>query len=446
MGVFVLCGAVVSALLLFAQTAVAQNKGMEISLNSMVVFALSKNPDIEVFKRRQLQAAYAIKEKESEFYPEVTLNAEGGRSYAKPGAGTLVPGSSAQATNGQVGVVVNQLLFDGFGTTHEVRQREALLESSAYNTKVAVNEVMETCVETYLEVLRYQESVVLSTELLRDVTHQLSIIEEMFDAGSVSKVFLDFARSREAAAKTTLSRARSSLNASLSDLEFLVGKLPGDFVAIPPEFLYPDKLDLQYYLETVEDNNNNIKSKEREISAMKHLMRAEKAKYYPEATFNLSADQGHNDDGPVGRERELSATVRLSYNIFDGYKKEATVNKVYQQLTELEEQMRQLVRDLRREIKLAYNQVTANQDSIVSTLEEIEANVEQKRLSEENFALGEISVIELIESVERLHESKEKLNNLEADMRLNAYRLLITSGVLSESFFCESCYQEVKDI
>lgn len=57
------------------------SEGFPISLNSMVLFALYENPDINLLKAREEQTYYSIKEKEASYYPEVVLDVDGGREF-----------------------------------------------------------------------------------------------------------------------------------------------------------------------------------------------------------------------------------------------------------------------------------------------------------------------------------------------------------------------------
>lgn len=421
--------------------ALAQNQGegFPLSLNSMILFALHENPDIEIFRARKDQSHFSVKEKQADFYPEISLRAEGGRAYNKPGAGVTTPGASAINNSGEINLSIEQLLFDGFRTKNEVDNRKKLEEASEFRTESAIEEIINETVENYLKVLRYQREIEINQNLLASITATLKTIKDQFEAGATGKVMLDYAKARQAYATTELNRAQSSLNDAISNLEFLAGKLPDDFTAIPPEELSPDKIDLQYYLEVIEDKNSKVLASVTEIDAMEHLLDAEKGKYFPTVTFNALASQKHNDGGPIGSEREISGMFRMNYQIFDGFKRKAAKSRIESQIEELDQKRLQILKEVRRDVKLAYNQVQANDYALALTEQEIESNIAQKKLNEENFKSGEINVIELIESAERLKDAYLKKEKLNYEMHFNAYKLLVFTGVLEREFFCETC-------
>lgn len=409
-----------------------------ISLSSMVLFALHENPDIEILAARRDQNIYSVDEKKADLYPQITFTAEGGRQYNDPGSGVETSGASSTNNTGSLNLRLSQLIFNGFKTTNEIENRRKTTQAADFRIQAQVEETINKTVEEYLKAVRYQKDIEILDRLIVDVDKTVGTIQEMFDAGASDKVMLDYAQSRQTFATTELNRAQSSLNDAISNLEFLAGKLPKDFVAMQPEELRPNKLQVQYYLDALEKNNNQVLASHREIEAMNANLKVAKTNF-PEVSLNMEADQTHNDGGPIGVQNELSAMVRLNYKLFDGGRRKAKTNRVSHQVTELEYKKIQIIKNLRKSVKLAYNQVAANQDAILLTAEEISSNKAQIKLNQENFRLGTINVIELIESSERLKVAEIKQNRLTYEKNLNAYELLILTNVLEKDYFCNTC-------
>jgi adhesin transport system outer membrane protein len=413
--------------------------GFPVSLNTIILFALENNPQIEALEYRKDQAEHAIREKWSEYLPQVSARAEFGREYNEPGGGNVAPGSGKTNNAANLTLTLEQVIFNGFRTYNEIKQREHLRESTTYQRDQAIEFVINDTVDNYLKAIRLQEDIKVIAALLVDIQGTLQTIDELFEAGESGKVMLDYARSREAFATTELNKALSRLSDAQSNIEFMTGKLPDDFIAVPPEELLPDKLDMQFYLETIETRNSNVLAKLHDRQTIERLLKQEKARYYPKVTFNLDAEDKHNDGGPLGRQTEVSGTFRVSYDIFDGGERNAAVNRTKSQIKELEQTRQQAIKEAKRDIKLAYNQVQASKDAIELTEIEIESNIAQKVLNEQNFELGNINVIELIESAERLKDAYTKKNELIYEMYKNSYELLVTTKVIEQKYFCETC-------
>src|SRR5690606_131485 len=136
--------------------------------------------------------------------------------------------------------------------------------------------------------------------------------------------------------------------------------------------------------------------------------------------------------GPIGRDQDVRAFFDLSWTLFDGWARDAKVGKIRSQINELDIKDQKIIKELKRDIKQFYNQILATRQSIDVTLDEIASNESLQELNMENFELGNIDVIELIEGEERLNASKLKLNGQVADLYLNTYRLLLTIGYLEK--------------
>ncbi len=433
--IFIFCST-----LLFSNHAFSSSNDLSIklSLNSIIMFALNNNPDIEISWERYSQAQNFIKEAQSKNYPQVNLNIKGEREFRDPSAGTN-PANSDATYNGSVGVTLEQALFDGFGIKEEINRRGKLKESSFWKTQSKVEEIMTETIKIYFNVIRYQEEYKTITDLVANIKETIEVIKLQYEVGSVGKAVIDYAESRLSSANTELNKASSSLNDAVSKLEYLTGKLPPGFIASYPEKLEPDKIDLGYYLSLLEKNNSLVVSTDYEIEAMQHQMQVEKAKFFPKFTFEVNANQKHNNGGNIGRERELSAGVRMNYQIFDGFKRQATKKRVNNQINELAIRRNKIIKEHRRDIKLAYNQIRSNVYSLEVTKEEINSSIALKELNKENFELGNINIIELIESSERLNSARLKEIKLFNSMYNNSYKMLLLSSLIDQHFFCETC-------
>ena len=422
-----------------AQTRAVDYPVIDLSLNSAILFALHDNPEIDIFMERYAQTEAYIKDAESGLYPQVSLSGFVGREYNNPSA----TNSKSDVNNyASMGISLEQLIFDGFETQHGIKRYENLNQQAYWTAQNKVEEILTNTVEAYMNILRYQQTTQINAELLADVQGTVAYINDQYLAGAADKVIVDYANSRLANARTELNNAQSALNDAFSDLEYLTGTLPPKFTTHYPELLNPDKLDLQYFLNLSEHENSQIIASEYEVTAKEHQLAAQRGRDLPSVNFIMDASQSHNSGGDLGIERGASAFIRVDYDLFDGGKRKQVKNRIKSEINELAIQHRRILKEIHRDIKQAYNQITASADSLAATEEEITASTALKALNEENFKLGTINIIELIESAERLNAAKLKQVTLTNDMYMQSYRLLILSSMLGQDFFCASCGYE----
>ncbi len=408
------------------------NEAFDLSLSTAVLFALEENPDLLIAGEKIQQLEEFMNEKKADYWPRVEFSAEGGRQYITPNAG--------KETNnyGNVTLQVSQKVFDGYKTSYQVSQREELTNSERYKALNQKERIVLNTMTFYLDVLLYQSEIATAERFVAGVDKIVQTISEMYQAGAISKAMHDYAVSRQASAYLDLNRAQASYNDAISNLEFLTGKLP-EFTAVDPDVLNPEKYDFDVYFTLAQQQNSKVKINDADLSALKHKLAAEKGGYYPQLDFNVSAEQAHDDGGDVGRQRDVKAYVSMRYEIFDGFFKKHRTNRVNSEIRELEYRERKIVKELKKELQLAYNQIVAIQDAIKAVHVEIKTNTAVKILNKENFRLGNINVIELIEGEERLKAAYQKRHKLKYDFYVNSYSFLINSTIVNDEYFCASC-------
>lgn len=409
---------------------------LDLSLNSAVLFALHNNPDIEILLERHSQTISNMKDARSALYPEIRTSATVGHEYNNPSST-----NGKSAVNGYAGLTfsIEQNLFDGMEIHHTIASRDNDTKAAYWLTRQQIERTLTDAAGFYMEILRYQEELILNQELLADIKDTLAFINDQYEAGAADKVILDYANSRHAFAATQLNRTQASLKDAISNLEFLTGKLPPKFKTYYPERLNPDKLDLQYYLTLADKGNSQLIAAKYEVESAQHRLAAQRGRDLPEVNFVVDMEQTHNSGGETGINRSAAAFVRFDYTLFDGFKRKHVKNRIRSEINETEIRRRQILKNVRRDIKLAYNQIRSNVTSLHNTDAEIRSSLALKILNQDNFRLGTIDIIQLIESAERLNAAKIKKVELMQAIYTGSYNLLIQSSMIGQDFFCVTC-------
>ena len=407
-----------------------------LSLNSVVLFALSDNPDVRMALAREQQAEANTGKARAKYYPLIDTVLQESEQYNYPAPRDVSGGVTN--TSRREDITLKQNLFDFGQTNATYRSQKQLQTSASLDTKANVENALNDTIQYYLQILQYQQTLKDTQAFVVRLQALVNTVSDMFEAGGTSKATLDYARSRLSSAKNEINNVRSSLNDSISNLEFLTDKLP-DFTALPPDDLDPTRLDLPKYLRMAEENNTGVKLAESDIEAQRQKLLAAKDTQYPTFNFLMTGTESMNDGGEVGLLREGQAIVQMNYRVFDGYEQRNQIRLINGQIRETEINREKTIKQLRKQIQLAYNQIVSLRESKKQTLAETASSEALQALNRENFKLGSISIIELIEGEERLDAARARLHSLDTDLYKNTYRLLIASGLLEKDFFCETC-------
>lgn len=418
----------------------ADDEPIALSLETVILFALNDDPDIGIANAQKAQAEAGVDEAYSAFYPQVDIFGSYGREYNNPASSSNSDGTQFSLTNNtnDFSVVMNQFIFDGFATQEEVKRRKQLDASSAVQVDIAHEGVIQDTIDSYLGYYQSQRDVEIAQKFLRTLKEVNDKVALMVEAGAESKAKLSYANSRLTFARTEVQTAQSTMIDSLTDLEFLTGRLP-TFRAIYPEIFDILELEINDFLEVAQENNTSVTLNEHDRQALVHEYRKQKAAYFPTVSGLVEFNQTYDSGGQVGKDRTMGAYLELSYKLFDGFAREAAVDRVRSQITEIDYRSKKVEQEIKQSIKLAYNQVLSLREEMNLVEQEIVSNEELQTLYREQFEFGEGDILRLIEGEERLYNSYRRKNRIETDIARNIYTLMQNLGYMRKESFCESC-------
>ncbi|MED5423033.1 MAG: TolC family protein, partial [Pseudomonadota bacterium] len=424
----------------FNAQAEEQDGPIALSLETVILFALNDDPDIGVANAQKAQAEAGIDEAASAFYPQVDIFGSYGREYNNPASASNSDGTQFSLANNtnDFSVVVNQFIFDGFATQEELKRRKELDASSAVQVDIAHENVIQDTIDSYLGYYQSQRDVELAQKFLRTLREVNNKVGLMVEAGAESKAKLSYANSRLTFARNEVQTAQSTMIDSLTDLEFLTGRLP-TFRAIYPEIFDILELKIDDFLEVAQENNSSVALNEHDRQALVHEYRKQRAAFYPTINGLVEFNQTYDSGGKVGKDRTAGAYLELSYTLFDGFAREAATDRVRSQINEIDFRTKKVEKEIKQAIKLSYNQVLSLREELRLVEDEIVSNEELQTLYREQFEFGEGDILRLIEGEERLYNSYRRKNRVETDIARNIYTLMQNLGYMRKEFFCSSC-------
>lgn len=424
----------------FNAQAEEQDGPIALSLETVILFALNDDPDIGVANAQKAQAEAGIDEAASAFYPQVDIFGSYGREYNNPASASNSDGTQFSLANNtnDFSVVVNQFIFDGFATQEELKRRKELDASSAVQVDIAHENVIQDTIDSYLGYYQSQRDVELAQKFLRTLREVNNKVGLMVEAGAESKAKLSYANSRLTFARNEVQTAQSTMIDSLTDLEFLTGRLP-TFRAIYPEIFDILELKIDDFLEVAQENNSSVALNEHDRQALVHEYRKQRAAFYPTISGLVEFNQTYDSGGEVGKDRTAGAYLELSYTLFDGFAREAATDRVRSQINEIDFRTKKVEKEIKQAIKLSYNQVLSLREELRLVEDEIISNEELQTLYREQFEFGEGDILRLIEGEERLYNSYRRKNRVETDIARNIYTLMQNLGYMRKEFFCSSC-------
>ncbi|PID78477.1 MAG: transporter [Gammaproteobacteria bacterium] len=384
---------------------------IEISLEEAVRTAFEKNPDIK-------KSLSGIKKKKAEyrgaksgFLPVISayfeyMRADSPSSYLfkkidqrKLPAGTNFndPGN---IKNYEAGISARIRLFNGGRTSGLKKIAGAGLDIGKIIADEVRNETAFAVISTWYDLLNAEDMVKISKESVKTVEEQVRITQVMFDGGSALKSDLLSLKARLSSVKADFLKAVNNCRLIKAELSSLIGLDPeivimakdssdiipnvsGDYKSIVQQALLK-----RQYLKIVE--------KKVEISKARYKM--EKGRYLP--TLDLKADYYHDDSSMKFSENRQNyrAGVVLGWNLFDGFAREAALDKAFAEVLSAQEEKRKAVLQLKVEVRKAwFNMDLADKKLEVSTIEKKEAEA-SFNLVKKQFSGGSAGITRYLEA------------------------------------------------
>ncbi|MBC2605151.1 TolC family protein [Pelagicoccus albus] len=393
------------------------------SLSEALSATLERYPQVKALESRVQIESETLNSERSNLRPQLSLNLRGGEERFGNEDGIQVFGETGNAA-----LSGRQLLYDGGNTRHRISEAQANLATSEQTLRKTKEEIALELVTTYTNVLKYTRLIHLAEQSVYLHQDALEKIREKYRAGAGPKADVMLVEARLAMAKASLETRKRQLNTASAKFVKLTGNYPTHL--IEPEFptwAVPESID-----EVNLDKNPSIRAAHSELQASYSRRKVAESSFRPKLNFVVEGDVEESNRYEKVQE-DAMALITLSYNIFDGGKRRAEINKANSQISEADWKLQGEQIQAETEFANAWNDLLSIDERIFllrSHRDSMESVVDAYH---DQFELGKRPLINLLDvenelSSARASVEEERLNRLQA-----AYRLLAAMGILSES-------------
>ncbi len=367
------------------------------------------------------------------FLPKVDLIAGTGREYLKQ---PLISGSKLTQEgyydrNGWL-VSLNQMIFDGFATSNEVKRLGKAQLVRYYELLDASETIALEAARAYLDVIRYRFLVNLAED--NYVQHRATF-EQLLrrtQSGVGRRVDLEQAASRLALAEVNLTTETANLHDVTARYQRIVNSQPPEVIFSPGLIGRALPVSQKAALEKLFTKNPALLAAQENIEAADYDIAVRRAAYMPRLDFRARADNTENYQGVIGDRVNNVAEVVLTYNLFNGGSDRAR-ERQYTERKYLAVDLRdKACRDTRQTLSIAYNDVTRLREQ-VSFLNIQVGLVEKTRDAyRDQFNVGQRTLLDLLDTENELLSARRAAINADMDLSLAYLRTYAGMGTLLE--------------
>ncbi len=431
---FLLASAVSAVLIFGAGTSFSEEQTTQkvMNLRDAVAVGLATNPEYGVVAASKRATDEELNQGQALFLPSIDVNADAGYEYSDD-VGTRSRSSSGDQTEEmvrrQAGVTLTQMLFDGFAAHYEVKRQEARVNSSANRVKETSELVGLSIVESFLEVMRQRQLLLIARDNVADHVAIMDQIQDGVNAGRSTQADLEQAKARLASARTVESSTRQALRNAESRYRQEVGDPPVDleFPAIPFDQL---SQDVEEEVVQAMANSPTLSIFESDIEVAYAEAQGTKSTFYPQVDLQLNARTGDDLGGVDGEDTSASALVVMNWNLYRGGADVARAREFVHRHQQSKEERAEAARGVENDVRQTWAGMVSAGERATQFSSQAEANAEVVKAYKDQFNLDRRTLLDVLDAQNELFVSRSNTVNSEFLEMFAVYRLLALKGKL----------------
>ena len=403
------------------------------TLTAVIQHTLETNPEILITIKNRYIVEQQLQQAQAGYWPTIDLIGGYGQENSD-NASTRRAGGDVTLTRRETGLSLSQMLFDGFEVKNRVNKHQYLVNSAAYKIQESSETIALLTAEIYLEILRRRQLVEFSKDNV--VIHQkiLDQIRTLAVGGAGRQADVQQSSSRLALAKSSLVNAQGNLR----NAEITYRRITGE---LPKELIQPDLSSLaailpqseKQGLEIALNNHPALQIAYAELEAAQAGHQQANSTFLPRFNLELGITDNQNLDGIDGNNDDITAMLRMRYNLYRGGADQARLQETAQQVGAAQEMIRKIQRLLEEENFLAWNSLITTRARLDYLKKHVESTAEVLESYKEQFKLGQRTLLDVLDSESELFNARTALVSAQYAEMLNILQVLKSMGILLKS-------------
>lgn len=407
------------------------NDELDKTLVDAIESGIATNPEFEVVVSSRRATDEELRQGRARFLPSVDVFANGGYEFNDDPAtrGGIDDDYNENLWRYDSSVTLTQLLFDGWNSQYEVQRQKARVASSAHRVRETSEFLGLAIVESYLEVLRQRQLLVIARQNVAAHLDIMDQIQDGVDAGRSTQADLEQAKARLAAASATEASTLQSLKNAEAQYKRNIGVAPGylELPEIPYDALTEN---VEREVEAALAYNPTVDIFEADIETAYAEAEQTKSTYYPQFDVELSGRRGHDLGGVKGQDSNASALVVMNWNLYRGGADVARAREFIHRHQQAKAERNEAARRVEEQVRQTWASMVAAAKRAEEFAAQADANVEVVKAYKDQFNLDRRTLLDVLDSQNELFVSNSNTINAEFLETFAVYRLLALKGAL----------------
>jgi outer membrane protein, adhesin transport system len=414
--------------------------GPAATLKDVAQKAVLNNPEVQA-RWHAFKAATNEKDvARGGYFPRVDLVADTGREHLK-----LANAEERKFNRDGVALTLNQMLFDGFATSNEVKRLDEATRTRYFELLDASETAAQEAARAYLDVQRYRRLVAYAQENYAQHKLLFDQIQSKAIAGVGRRVDMEQAGGRLALAESNLITETSNLHDVTARYQRLLGELPPQQLASADLAKLPLPKARNEAVAVAMKQSPALQASIANLRAAQAEREAQRANFMPRLDLRARGDWRGNKDGVDGGYRDQVVELVLNYNLFKGGSDQARLRQFAERMDQAKDLRDKSCRDVRQTLAIAYNDTQRLVEQL-RFLDEHQLSTEKVRDAyRKQFDIGQRTLLDLLDTENELFQSRRAYVNGQADLEIAHARAHAAMGDTLSSLGLKRLDAQVED-
>jgi len=282
----------------------------------------------------------------------------------------------------------------------------------------------------YLELLRREQLLNSANDTLLNHVKIYEQIKRRSESGMGSLSSIQQAEGRLALAEVNALAAENNMRDAKANYERIFGSAPEKQLEAADKMIAPLPESLEAAKAQSSSEHPVMSVAQADIEAAIAQREAAKSRMYPRLDLEIERRWDDDLDGQPGPNEDLTAMLRLRYNLYNGGEDSARIRRSEHQLGEAQAIQRDALRQVRQSLELSWNayEILGRQMGFLS--EHLSASEQTRDAYQKQFDIGQRTLLDLLDTENEVFSARNQLVEAQIDHQIAQLRVLNSTGGL----------------
>ena len=391
----------------------------DLSLQDAINMALSQKTSLKITQKGEDTAKAALDEARGN--NGVSVSASDSLASSKNS------GSQRQDSNG-LSVGASLPLYTGGKNQANIHKAELGVQSADWTTERDREDLKLSVIKAYYDALEARKTVDVRQETVDKYQEHYTNVSQLFSAGSKARIDVIRSSVELSNARQNLIKAQNSYEVDLATLRNYLNVDRTEPLSLTTDFTYDAfNIGMDDCINYAYRNRKDLLIDQYKLEQQEQAIKAAKAGYLPTLNFKLGLDQTNKFNPSSDSSHGNSATLGLSWDLFDSGVTKAEVSSAVTSRDVAKLNLLKAKEDIDLSVRQAYYNLREAEKRFNSTKDAVNQAEEDYYIAREKYRAGEGLMLDIIDAQEAL--STARLNYISAQYDYARYKATVENAM-----------------